>query len=350
MCRGNRTIQIHLPVLAVAMFSVILSCYPSSLFASDDTHEICQTKITSLEPEYLQTKILNPVHFKYEISIDKKCQFRIVPAAQMPMVCNKSTQEMMESPDSQKQLARIETVCQFRRPGTFFIPPIQFEVSTHQGEHRSYIFPEIQRVDIAPIYPKEDTPFDRLTKLQPWTPELNTFWLILFGTLILALGTAVGFAAYKAAKQKKTVEEERIPPRPIEIFLAQIAPLAEFTPTTIEEYKTYYDRLSYALRVYLSQKFKLDAMSNTTFNLKKLLLDHGIAERLCDEIKHILSESDMVKFAQEMPSQAANLLLLKNTNLVATRIEEEFPDFNDPTVPPQSPAPKKAPMTTNPTA
>ena len=343
MCKRNWSIQKHLSSLATVMLFACLTCFPLDSFAADDINELCHTEINSSEPEYLQTDILDPVHFKYEISIDKSCQFRVIPTAQMPMVCNKSTQEMIGAPHPEKQLARIETVCHFRRPGTFFIPPIQFEISSDQGQQRSYIFPKMKRVDIAPIYPKDDAPLDRLIKLQPWTPELSPFWLILFGTLILALGTAVGFAVYKAAKQQKAVEEEKIPPRPIEIFLAQIAPLAEFTPSTSEEYKTYYDRLSYALRVYLSQKFELDAMSNTTYNLRKLLLDQGITERLCDEIKHILSESDMVKFAQEMPSQAANLLLLKNTNLIASRIEEDFPDNSTATLQSQSSAPSNTP-------
>ena len=329
MCKRNALIQNHQHCIITIVLFALLSFYPFFSFAADDINQICHTEIHSLESEYLQTEILSSVHYRYEISTDKNCQFRIIPTAQMPMVCNKATQEIIVNSNPEKQTARIEVICQFRRPGTFFIPPIQFEISSDQGQNRSYFFPQMQRVDITPLYPKEDAPLDRLTKLQPWTPELSPFWLILFGTLILALGTAIGFAILKTTKQQKTIEEIRIPPKPIEVFLAQIAPLAEFTPTTIDEYKTYYDRLSYALRVYLSQKFELEAMSSTTYHLRKLLLEHGISERLCDEIKHILSESDMVKFAQEMPSQAANLLLLKNTSLVATRIEEDFPDHTE---------------------
>lgn len=322
MCDFARIVRCIASMLALCAGFMSL---PGELCAQDGSGW-CHVEIHELETETERNAILTPIQIRYDISLDNACHFRIIPTAQMPMVCSKPSQEILPGTTPGRHRARVETECQFRRPGFFYAPPVQFEVTSNHDKKTSIVSPRLHPIEIVPQAPESPAPFENLLKIQRWTPQLSTFWIILFGALILAMGSVIAWSIRNSTQAQKQLEEEQREPRPIERFLAQIAPLAESAPTSVEEFKIFHDVLSYALRTYLAEKFKLDMMSCTTRNLKQLLIGIGISEASCSEILRILFESDRVKFAQNIPSQASIVLLIKNANGIVSRLEEDFPD------------------------
>jgi hypothetical protein len=91
--------------------------------------------------------------------------------------------------------------------------------------------------------------------------------------------------------------------------------------------KEHYIELSYILRSYLTARYHLSLLEKTTLEAKSLLLHKGLNEDTVDTIVKILSQSDMVKFAQSKPNE---ILILKVSTLARQIIAETSPlDFDN---------------------
>ena len=86
------------------------------------------------------------------------------------------------------------------------------------------------------------------------------------------------------------------------------------------EIKMYYDKLSEALKYYLSQRLLLPVMESTTRQLRNLL--KGIlVDGQIDEVMRILSDCDLVKFSRVDPSPTKRMALVRDTGILVSSIE-----------------------------
>lgn len=89
-----------------------------------------------------------------------------------------------------------------------------------------------------------------------------------------------------------------------------------------DKLKEHYIELSYILRSYLSARYELNLLENTTFSAQQLLKQKGLHIETIDVIGLVLNQSDMVKFAQSEPEE---LVVLKVSQQVRQIIAETSP-------------------------
>jgi hypothetical protein len=70
------------------------------------------------------------------------------------------------------------------------------------------------------------------------------------------------------------------------------------------EFGTYYTRLSEALRRFIEQRTKVEAMERTTFEIRRDLIAVRMTEREVLDVEHFLNHADLVKFAKFEPDKA----------------------------------------------
>ena len=86
--------------------------------------------------------------------------------------------------------------------------------------------------------------------------------------------------------------------------------------------KEHYIELSYILRSYLSARYTLSMLENTTSEAQLLLRQIGLHEETIRTIGKVLDQSDMVKFAKSAPEETE---VLKISQLVRQIIAETSP-------------------------
>lgn len=86
--------------------------------------------------------------------------------------------------------------------------------------------------------------------------------------------------------------------------------------------KQHYIELSYILRSYLSARYTLSMLENTTSEAQLLLRQVGLHEETIRTIGKVLDQSDMVKFAKSAPEETE---VLKISQLVRQIIAETSP-------------------------
>lgn len=89
-----------------------------------------------------------------------------------------------------------------------------------------------------------------------------------------------------------------------------------------DKLKEHYIELSYILRSYLSARYELNLLENTTHSTQQLLKLKGLHIETIGTIGIVLNQSDMVKFAQSEPEE---LVVLKVSQLVRQIIAETSP-------------------------
>ena len=93
-----------------------------------------------------------------------------------------------------------------------------------------------------------------------------------------------------------------------------------------DQLKEHFVELSYILRSYLTSRYGISLLDKTTEQTKILLTQQGLNDETVDVIARILSQSDMVKFAQSRPDVIA---ILRQSTLVKQIIAETSPlDFD----------------------
>lgn len=78
------------------------------------------------------------------------------------------------------------------------------------------------------------------------------------------------------------------------------------------EYKLYYSKLTNILRVYLENRWDIQAMEMVSYEIIDSLHQQEIEQHLIDKIKYTLHHSDMVKFAKGEPISDENQLSFDN--------------------------------------
>ncbi len=288
-------------------------------FGEDNT---CHFKLTASEPEVSESNILMPVVYRYKATYDESCRLNVVRIIYRSMECAKPQIELGPSELMSQLTANVSVTCQFRNSGYFYLPPVEFEVMDNRDEQGRMIFyPSMNVVKIGGYKEiPDEIDLNKLLELQLWKKNQRGMWLIFFFLGVVVL--FVVLAAHSRMSRSKTLQTAEPELKPIERFLAEVSRLVDESPATMEEYKSYHDRLSGAFRVFVSERYGFPGLNCTTSQFCDHLKALNISEELCEEAHRLLGESDCIKFAQEIPSQAANLLLLRDTGYLASRLED----------------------------
>ena len=133
-------------------------------------------------------------------------------------------------------------------------------------------------------------------KLEDWFSK-NWPYLAAGGGL-LAL-----FFIFRLVRNKRPEQEEDAPP-PIPAHITALKALLDLKKKEAwltENKKEYYSELTYTVRLYLEQRFGIQAIEHTTREIINDLRYADISEEDKIYLRKILSEADMVKFAKMKP-------------------------------------------------
>ena len=168
-------------------------------------------------------------------------------------------------------------------------------------------------VDIKPVYGAPVT----LKEVTPY----------ILGIILIA--AIIFFILYYIRWKKKNVPLFVKPEKPAEpahiIALRELDRIKTQKLWQQEKLKQYYSEVSDTIRVYIENRFDISAMEQTSsetigvFKQQKNLAD----EKTLDQLQHILSLADLVKFAKYTPSPDDNNLALMNAYFFVNQTKKE---------------------------
>jgi hypothetical protein len=182
----------------------------------------------------------------------------------------------------------------------------------HSGQVAALDFNELEISDITPIV---RAPF-------VWTDWLWILWIFL-GILLIAALLGALFYLYLRKKNKGYFFT---PPVVIPAHVRAVQEIDKLKAEKIWQQgreKEFYTKLTDTLRIYMSERYGINALEMTS---EEILIEmHKLAEvdSVCDNLRQILSTSDLVKFAKYKPYTDENDLSLVNAYFFVSQTKEE---------------------------
>jgi hypothetical protein len=196
--------------------------------------------------------------------------------------------------------------------GYFVIPPFKF-IFNNDTANPLQTEPLLLEVHTVPT----DTSATKLKDIKPPFDEpFNWKWYlpIAYWTLgIAAVLAAVIFVTYKMSRRKTestTVVKPKIP--------AHITALAELERIRQESIwkegktKEYYSSISEAIRLYIENRFMINALELTTDEIVQAFKSQVVDALSKEKLQQVLVLSDFVKFAKQIPIEQEHSLTLQN--------------------------------------
>lgn len=139
---------------------------------------------------------------------------------------------------------------------------------------------------------------------------LKDYWeYVVSGFVLLAL-LIYGVYRYIQYRKKQTNTEPERAPEPIlpahVVALARLEALKEQKLWQQGNFKEYHSVLSEIVRWYIEQRFHVQALEQTSFEINRALRTHDISPECKEKLKQLLTLSDLVKFAKEYPLPQEN--------------------------------------------
>ena len=158
-------------------------------------------------------------------------------------------------------------------------------------------------------------------KMEDW---FKKYWPFLAGSV----GLVAIFFLIRLIRSKRPEKVEPAPP-PIPAHITALKSLIELKRKQawlMDDKKQYYSELTYTVRLYLEQRFGIQAIEHTTREIITDLKYADISEEDKMYLRKILSEADMVKFAKMKPQdEFGEESLNKSIDFVEkTKKEEEY--------------------------
>lgn len=195
--------------------------------------------------------------------------------------------------------------------GFYAIPPFTFTINgdtTHKYETEALLF-QVNNVAtdttqaIKDIKQPMDEPFH-------WKEALP---YVYWGLGIAAVVAIIAFIIHKLAKRKPIVPEKpkvKIPPHVI--ALQELEKIKAEKLWLQEKEKMYYSQVSDALRLYIEERFNIQALEQTSDEIMANMRNVVIDQESKNKLKQILLLADLVKFAKEQPLVTESEMSLAN--------------------------------------
>lgn len=184
----------------------------------------------------------------------------------------------------------------------------------NKGETDSIDFRQLQLYDIKPV---RKAPF-------VWTDYLWILWVLLGVILVIGL---IGLIIYLVLNKKKKGYFFKPP----QVLPAHVRALTELDRLKAERIwqqgreKDFYIKLTDVLRTYIYEREGINAMEMTSGEILNEIRKTTDIESVYDNLKQILSTSDLVKFAKYKPYPDENDLSLVNAYFFVNQTREADP-------------------------
>ena len=183
----------------------------------------------------------------------------------------------------------------------------------------------------APLYfnsslAEEDGEF---LPLKPIYEFARNWWLWIGGLVLLLAAAWFGYRYYRRwkarrAKQQKPVFEPEPFVDPLDELQKELIRLKNDPSLTEQgDMKTFYTKLTDALRLYYERMYKIHAMESTTGEMMRDLRSLGLSNQILEGIHSLLKEADMVKFARFTVTKEHALEALDKAKSLFEQIRQE---------------------------
>ena len=174
------------------------------------------------------------------------------------------------------------------------------------------------------------------TELQPIKniiEEPITIWdflsLFLIGIPVVIVGILIWYLIRRNQRKEELAEfaKKKLPPHII--ALKKLDQLQKAELWQKGEIKSFQSHLTFILREYLEERFKIPALESTSDEIISDLAKTDLNEEQTNELKHILQTADLVKFAKSEPPVEVHEKAFQNIlAFVKETIPQEQPEGN----------------------
>lgn len=205
---------------------------------------------------------------------------------------------------TQKTLHQRLTLTSFDS-GFFAIPPFFFVVNSDTLETEPLLI-EVQTIQVDSSQLADiKAPLEVQYSFLDW---LKDNWKLTLG--IMAALAAISYLIYSLTKKKPApvvVEKKLVPKLPAHtIALQKLEKLKEKKLWQSDKVKQYHIELSEIIREYLENRFHISAMEQTTYEILQSLRTTPLENGSSEKLRQLLTLSDLVKFAKEIPLATEN--------------------------------------------
>ncbi len=189
------------------------------------------------------------------------------------------------------------------KPGEYEIEPVSIRFVTADGDTGSVlsdgVLITVESVRIGDATPGEAEDIQDIKG--PLTIRGRVPWMLILIILLILAGVGIGIFLYLKRK-RRPVEQAvvKAPPKPFDA-LAELDRIAAMGLLRQGRYKRYYILISGALRRAIEQRYVVEALERTTYELCADMRNDGVADKVVRRIGDFLSECDLVKFAKFIP-------------------------------------------------
>ena len=192
-----------------------------------------------------------------------------------------------------------------KAPGEYRTPDLTVTVSDAQGNtHDAQLNP--LTVTVKSVLTAEDQALRDLKPQAKMTPPPIWPWLLL-GLAAAALLFLAGRWLWRRWRRDRTAAPAAVidPRLAYQVAYDELDRIQGLALPEQAEYKTHYTLVTDCLRRYLEGQFRVRAMDRTTSEIRAGLRGSVVAGEPAREIVRLFEESDLVKFAKFVPTQAA---------------------------------------------
>ena len=195
---------------------------------------------------------------------------------------------------------------------------------------------------LAPAGSAGDTTQNQLDPIKDIIEEPLNIWrdiLLPYGGGLLGIIAVVSLIYFLV---KKFSQKEPPPPEPVVIIPAHETAMQKLSQLQQAELwqqgniKEYQSQLTYIIREYLENRYEINALENTTAQIRKDLKKINLEENLQNDLQNILQVADLVKFAKAKPGasvheefmdKAKRFVLQTKKEIIIEENQEDLPNI-----------------------
>ena len=188
------------------------------------------------------------------------------------------------------------------------VPPVAFDFVSPQGDTlRAWS----DGFDVSIRHIATTSKDVRPLKSQWEVPPDYAKWAAIALAAIAVVAALVWWIRRRRARVASEVPEVRLPPDVV--ALAELERIAGLGLVERGEFKSYYTLVADAVRRYLGERFHVESMDRTTYELLEELSRRG---NRVEGLDAFLNEADLVKFAKFRPEAATALRLMESARTI----------------------------------
>jgi len=285
----------------IGLFSFVFVLYLTNEVSAQNRPISIEVSIDSA-----QVTVGDPVH--YSLWVRRRGDIRIEPPDVQDRFGGLELRDWRPLEDRTLEDGLVESGFQYDlvawKPGEYEIEPACIRFVTADGDTGSVwsdgVLVTVESVRIGDVTPQEAEDIQDIKG--PLTISGRVPWALILIVLLILAAVAIGVWLY-LRRERRSVEQEvvKTPPKPFDA-LAELDHIAAMGLLRQGRYKAYYTLISEVLRRYIEQRYGIEAMERTTYELCGELGNNGVADSVVRRIEDFLSECDLVKFAKYIPA------------------------------------------------